>query len=95
MQYCCIGKVGTDPKNSISDIYLVDGLIFNLLSVSQLCDKGNRVVFHKDKCVVQDEQSGKCILTAPRSNNVYYLSTNLVAGESLKCLKALTDDSRL
>ena len=32
-----IGKVDT-----ISDVYLVDGLKFNLLSVSQLCDKGNR-----------------------------------------------------
>ena len=66
-----------------------------MLSVSQLCDRGNKVIFDKDKCVVQDEQSGQCILTTPRSNNVYSLSTNHVAGENLKCLKALTDDSRL
>ena len=53
------------------------------------------VFFDKDKCVVQDEQSGKCILTAPRSDNVYTMSTNHVAGEDSKCLKALKDDSRL
>ena len=44
---------------------------------------------------MQDEQPGKCILTAPRLDNVYTMSTNLVAGEDFKCLKALTDDSRL
>ena len=45
--------------------------------------------------MVQDEKSGKCILTAPRSDNVYTMSTNHVEGEDLKCLKALIDDSRL
>ena len=90
-----IGKVGTGFENSISDVYLVDGLNFNLLSVSQLCDKGNKVIFDKEKCVVQDEKSGNCILTTPRSNNVYSMNTNKVAGESLKCLKALKEDSNL
>ena len=90
-----IGKVGTSSKNSISDVYLDEGLKFNLLSVSQLCDKGHKVVFDKDKCVVQDEESGKCILTAPRPDNVYIVHTNHVVGESLKCLKALKDDSKL
>ena len=47
-----IGKVGTGSQNSIYDVYLVEGLKFNLLSVSQLCDKGHMVVFYKDKCVV-------------------------------------------
>ena len=47
------------------------------------------------KCEVQDAKSGQCILTAPRSDNVYTLYTNHVAGEDLKCLKALTDNSRL
>ena len=90
-----IGKIGNELAHSISDVYLVDGLKFNLLSVSQLCDKGNKVIFDKEKCVVQDDKSGNCFLTAHRLNNVYTLNTNKVAGESLKCLKALKDDSRL
>ena len=32
--------------------YLVQGLKYNLFSVSQMCDKKNRVLFGKDECVV-------------------------------------------
>jgi len=39
-----IGKIGESLSNSIEDVHLVDGLKHNLLSVSQLCDKGNLVV---------------------------------------------------
>ena len=37
------GKIGESLSNSIEDVYLVDGLKHNLLSVSQLCDKDNLV----------------------------------------------------
>ena len=67
---------------------------FNLLSISQLCDKGNKVIFDKEKCEVQDE-SGTCILTTPRSDNVYAMNANKFAGSKMQCLKALTEDSRL
>jgi Pol polyprotein len=40
-----VGKVGKDPSKVIDNVYLVEGLKFNLLSVSQLCDKGNQVIF--------------------------------------------------
>jgi len=40
-----IGKIGESLSHSIDGVYLVDGLMHNLLSVSQLCDKDNLVVF--------------------------------------------------
>ena len=40
-----IDKIGESLSNTIEDVYLVDGLKHNLLSVSQLCDKDNLVVF--------------------------------------------------
>ena len=40
-----IGKIGGSLSHSIDSVYLVDGLKHNLLSVSQLCDKNNLVVF--------------------------------------------------
>jgi len=40
-----IGKIGESLSHSIGSIYFVDGLKHNLLSVSQLCDKNNLVVF--------------------------------------------------
>ena len=40
-----IGKIGESFPHSIDNVYLMDGLQHNLLSVSQLCDKDNLVVF--------------------------------------------------
>ena len=40
-----IGKIVESLSHSIDYVYLVDGLKHNLLSVSQLCDKENLVVF--------------------------------------------------
>jgi len=40
-----IGYIGKSLSHSIDNVYLVDGLQHNLLSVSQLCDTGNHVEF--------------------------------------------------
>jgi len=47
-----IGKIAESLSHSIEDVYLVDNLKHNLLSVSQLCDKDNLVVFTSDRCLV-------------------------------------------
>ena len=39
------GKVSEDPSCSVDDVLLVEGLNYNLLSISQLCDQGLRVIF--------------------------------------------------
>jgi len=44
-----IGKIGESLFHSIDCIYLVEGLRHNLLSVSQLCDKDNLVVFTSNR----------------------------------------------
>ena len=36
-----VGKIGNSLSHSIENVYYVKGLNYNLLSVSQLCDKGN------------------------------------------------------
>jgi len=40
-----VGKIGKSVSHSIDNMYLVDKLHNNLLSVSQLCDKVNHVGF--------------------------------------------------
>ena len=45
-----VGKIGKSLSHSIDNVYLVDGLQHNLLSVSQLCDKGNHVGFTSNQC---------------------------------------------
>jgi len=36
----------------------VDGLKHNLLSVTQMCDQGNEVVFRSNRCVVRELDIG-------------------------------------
>ena len=39
------GTIGNDTSCLIESVLLVDGLRHNLLSISQLCDKGFKVIF--------------------------------------------------
>ncbi|KAI9111198.1 hypothetical protein K1719_017809 [Acacia pycnantha] len=45
----------------IKDVYLVDGLCHNLLSVSQSTDKGNLVIFDSEECLILDQTRVKSL----------------------------------
>ncbi|GJT66645.1 hypothetical protein Tco_1018125 [Tanacetum coccineum] len=69
------GKIRTE-KLDFEDVYVVKELKFNLLSVSQMYDKKNSVLFTKTKCLVLlpdfkllDES--QVLLKVPRQNNMY------------------------
>ena len=47
------------PPFFIENVYLVKGLKHNLLSISQLCDKGYKIVFEQDKCYAFNENGAK------------------------------------
>ena len=63
--------MGRSLEDSIDNVYNVDGLKYTLLSVSQICDKGNEVKFTSEKCTVVNLTTKKVILTAYRSKNMY------------------------
>ena len=48
-----IGKLGVPSLAFIDNILYVEGLKYNLLSLSQFCDNGYIVSFNKDKCIVK------------------------------------------
>ena len=56
-----VGKIGKSVFHSIDNVYLVDGLQHNLLSVSQLCDRGNHVGFSSDQCLITNIKSGDVV----------------------------------
>ena len=66
-----IGKIGKSLSNSIEEVYLVDGVKHNLLSVSQLCDKDNLVVFTPNRCLVVNMDTRDVVLRGKRQKNVY------------------------
>ena len=63
-----IGDVGKVSSILIKNICLVENLKHNLISISQLCDKGYKVVFDKSKCVICD---GKILFVENKYGNVY------------------------
>ena len=70
----------------IDEVALVDGLKHNLLSISQLCDKGNSVTFNSEACVVNCKKNNKVVLTGVRKGNVYLADFNSTDADSITCL---------
>ncbi|CAM8943821.1 unnamed protein product [Rhodiola kirilowii] len=61
----------------LTNVFLVEGLQANLISISQLCDGDNQVQFTQNKCIVQNNQN-QIILTGRRApNNCYLLDLDL------------------
>nr|GEV74831.1 putative ribonuclease H-like domain-containing protein [Tanacetum cinerariifolium] len=96
------GKIKTG-KLDFEDVYFVKELKFNLYSVSQMCDKKNRVLFTDTECLVlspdfklPDESQG--LLRVLRENNMYnVILKNIVPSGNLTCLftKATINESNL
>lgn len=68
-----IGNV-VNKSLSISDVLYVKGLKHNLLSISQLCDKGYDIKFEADRCIVREDLENISFV-ASRYMNIY--TTNL------------------
>jgi len=90
-----IGKIGESLSHFIDGVHLVDGLMHNLVSVSQLCDKDNLVVFTSNRCVVVNMDTGDIVLRGKRHKNVYKVCISSLPQNNLTCLSALNDDVML
>ena len=53
------GNIGNDISSLIESVLLVDGLKYNLLSISQLCDKGFKVIFEASHYIIKDIKNDK------------------------------------
>ena len=63
------GAIG-NKSITVKKVAYVEGLKHNLLSISQLCDKGNQVIFFNNECQVRDLSSNELKLTRIREENV-------------------------
>ena len=52
---------------------LVKRLAYNLLSISQLCDKGHKVIFDSQACIIFEQNSESVKFTRKRVNNMYMI----------------------
>ncbi|GJX50342.1 putative ribonuclease H-like domain-containing protein [Tanacetum coccineum] len=90
------------PKLDFENVYYVKELQqFNLFSVSQICDKKNRVLFTDTDCLVLSNyfklpDESMVLLRVPRKHNLYTFNlNNLASKENLACLvaKASSDEA--
>nr|GEV60274.1 retrovirus-related Pol polyprotein from transposon TNT 1-94 [Tanacetum cinerariifolium] len=93
-------KIG---KIDFEDVYFVTELKFNLFSVSQMCDKKNKVFFTDTECLVLSPDfelpdESQVLLRVPRENNMYNVNLkDIVPSGDLTFLfaKATIDESNL
>nr|GEW38858.1 hypothetical protein [Tanacetum cinerariifolium] len=96
------GKIKT-RKLDFDNVYFVKELKFNRFSVSQMCDKKNRVLFTDTECLVLSPNfklpdESQVLLRVPRENNMYNVNLKtIVPSGDLTCLfaKAKIDESNL
>nr|GEY20077.1 ribonuclease H-like domain-containing protein [Tanacetum cinerariifolium] len=85
------GKIKTG-KLDFEDVYFVKELQhFNLFSVSQMCDKKNKVLFTDTECLVlspdfKSPDENQVLLRVPRQHNMYCFNLeNIIPSGSLAC----------
>ena len=89
------GTVGNEMI-TVNKVAYVEGLKHNLLSISQLCDKGHQVIFYNKECQVRDLSSNELKLTGIKKN-VYMVNLDELKAEEQVCfvVKASEEISRL
>ncbi|XP_070017440.1 intracellular protein transport protein USO1-like [Nicotiana sylvestris] len=88
-------KVGKSLTHSIENVYYVNGLKYSLLSVSQICDKENKVEFLSKICTVTNLVTGEVVLEVKRYKNIYVADFESIQSGDLSCLKVVDDDAEL
>jgi len=87
--------IGELLSHFIDNVCLVDGLKHNLLSVSQLYDEDNLIVFSPKRCLVININIGDIVLRGKRHKNVYQVCISSLLQNNLTCLSALNNDVML
>ena len=85
------GKVGKNRSSCIDDVTFVEGLAYNLLSISQLCDKWHKVLFDFEVCTIFQLNSESVKFTRKIVNNMYIIDLDDHVHDNL-CLTATKDN---
>ena len=88
-----IGKVGKEPFPTIDNVYLVDGLQHNLISVSQLCDMDYDVRFESSHCTVLKDD--KIAFVGFKHANIFIVNLHDASSFNEKCLMSLYENAFL
>ena len=81
----------------IKDISLVGGLKHNLLSISQFTDKGYKVEFVKNICLISHKKTGQLALSGVRKGSLFVADLDSTSKEKVCCFytKASSEESMM
>jgi len=88
-----IGKIGKENSLILNKVLLVDGLKHDLRSVSQLCDKGCRVIFESKSYFVSKMCNNKMLFISERVENIYVIDLHALSNKDVNCFLSISDDS--
>src|ERR1044072_9035240 len=86
------GTIGYGKTSSIKNVLLVEGLIPNLLSISQLADNGYDVIFNQKSCKVVNQKDGSILFNGTRKKNIYKISISELVKQNAKCLLSVNEE---
>lgn len=80
-----MGTIG-NSLTSINNFWLVYGLKHNLLSISQFCDKGYKVLFNMNLCLVINVSDRSIVFKGKRKGTVYKINLFELNDQKVVCL---------
>jgi hypothetical protein len=86
-----LGKISISPNHSISNVFLVDSLNYNLLSVSQLCKMGHNCLFTNVGVTVFRRNGDSIAFKGVLDGQLYLVDFNDNKAELDICLIAKTN----
>jgi hypothetical protein len=86
-----LGKIAISPDHSISNVFLVDSLYYNLLSVSQLCKMGYNCLFTDIGVTIFRRSDDSIEFKGVLENQLYLVDFNDNQVELYTCLIAKTN----
>lgn len=86
------GTIGNGFLPSISNVLLFEGLMHNLLSISQLSDNGCEIIFNQKSCKVVSQKDDFVLFIGKRKNKIYKIKLSNLENQNVKCLMSVNKE---
>ena len=80
---------------SINNVWFVNGLRYNLLSISQFCDSGYEVMLDKNNRTVINKTEKFIMFKGKTKNNVYKIDFSELDDQKVVCFLSMSDEKWL
>src|ERR1051325_8146622 len=84
--------IGNSSLPFITNVLLVDGLMHNLLSISQLSDNVYDIIFNQKSCKVVTQKYGTILFNGKRKNSIYKIKFSELKSQNVKFLMSVDNE---